>query len=487
MSLIPNPNFNSALPESATNQRMIFETPQVINPQTGQLSTGGYATPAISPSLLAPVMPYDLPNPPTDTNNYGGIIASGKALTDYFNSLKTTEPTDLTKMMKDLYAESGIEPLQTKSLESQKQLDILNAQMAALTAEAQAAPIRLQEEATGRAITKAGLAPIEAGELRKIALRSLPLQGQILAQQAVTTGDQRALAAAQQKLDIMFKLKSEDADRQYDYTKELRNRVYEYATTKEKEKLTQLQTESDRKYQESKDNLSLAQSLTKQAIENNQSYLITQISQLDENSPNFREDLARLQTQIKPKEDLTYKVLPDGRAVMMDKQGNISKVISEPPTPTIPEPGKETITGISDITGKPLTEGERLSQGYANRATAASQVINEIGSQFTGFGAYFGQFLPNILKSSDRQRFEQAQRDFVNAILRKESGAAIAESEFESAREQYFPQPGDKPAVIEQKARNRQTTINTLQLAGGVMKQPISGTTSSGLNYTITK
>ena len=44
------------------------------------------------------------------------------------------------------------------------------------------------------------------------------------------------------------------------------------------------------------------------------------------------------------------------------------------------------------------------------------------------------------MKSTDRQKFEQAQRDWINANLRKESGAVIADSEFENAAQQYFPQ-----------------------------------------------
>lgn len=122
---------------------------------------------------------------------------------------------------------------------------------------------------------------------------------------------------------------------------------------------------------------------------------------------------------------------------------------------------------LSSVTGKPLTEGERLSQGYATRATASDAIITELGSKFTGASAYGQKALPNLLKSSEYQQYEQAQRDFVNAVLRRESGAAIAESEFESARQQYFPQPGDSPEVVAQKTVNRQNTINSLRLAGG--------------------
>jgi hypothetical protein len=65
----------------------------------------------------------------------------------------------------------------------------------------------------------------------------------------------------------------------------------------------------------------------------------------------------------------------------------------------------------------------------------------------------------NLTLSDDQQRVEQAQRDFVNAVLRQESGAVISDSEFANAKRQYFPQPGDAKEVIEQKRRNRQTAI----------------------------
>jgi len=37
--------------------------------------------------------------------------------------------------------------------------------------------------------------------------------------------------------------------------------------------------------------------------------------------------------------------------------------------------------------------------------------------------------------------FEQAKKNFVNAVLRLESGAVISPSEFTNADKQYFPQP----------------------------------------------
>ena len=64
--------------------------------------------------------------------------------------------------------------------------------------------------------------------------------------------------------------------------------------------------------------------------------------------------------------------------------------------------------------------------------------------------------VPYLFKSDKFKQIEQAQRDFINAVLRRESGAVIGEQEFENARLQYFPQPGDTPKVVKQKQKNRE-------------------------------
>jgi hypothetical protein len=70
--------------------------------------------------------------------------------------------------------------------------------------------------------------------------------------------------------------------------------------------------------------------------------------------------------------------------------------------------------------------------------------------------------LPNMLQSPIIQQQLQAERNFINAVLRRESGAAIAESEFESAEKQYFPVPGDSQEVLAQKKANRDLVSNNL-------------------------
>lgn len=111
---------------------------------------------------------------------------------------------------------------------------------------------------------------------------------------------------------------------------------------------------------------------------------------------------------------------------------------------------------------KPAGKPDPLSAGYANRTISANETIDKLGSRFVSSSSIIGQFSPNVLKSDERQQYEQAQRNFVNAVLRKESGAAISPEEFSSARLQYFPQPGDGEGVIRQKEANRIDAINAL-------------------------
>lgn len=140
------------------------------------------------------------------------------------------------------------------------------------------------------------------------------------------------------------------------------------------------------------------------------------------------------------------------------------------------------------LNGKPQTATQAQVQGYADRTNQSDVIIGKIGSQFTGVKSYGAQFLPNFLKSGDRQAYEQAQRNFVNAVLRRESGAVISPSEFANAAQQYFPQPGDSQQVVKQKEVNRQTVIGNLYQQSNVQRSALPGQIiedSSGKKYEV--
>ena len=130
--------------------------------------------------------------------------------------------------------------------------------------------------------------------------------------------------------------------------------------------------------------------------------------------------------------------------------------------------------------GRPLTESQGKATTFANRAAEADQILNTVGQGGKvqpGLLKRVGESIPfigegvgtllNATQSSEQQRVEQAQRNFVNAILRQESGASISPSEFASAQKQYFPQPGEDAETILQKAENRRTAIAGMKVQAG--------------------
>lgn len=117
------------------------------------------------------------------------------------------------------------------------------------------------------------------------------------------------------------------------------------------------------------------------------------------------------------------------------------------------------------IPEKALTEGQSKALLFGSRMREADQVLNTLAAEGTNTSTP-GSRAPLIggvitaMSSGNKQMLDQAKRDFMSAVLRRESGAAISEGEYSNADKQYFPQIGDSKAVIEQKANNRQLAIN---------------------------
>lgn len=301
------------------------------NPETGQRYEE-VSYPTITADSLKTEKPIEVPTPPQDTTNYQGLINGGNAYST-LTTPQTQTPTDMTDMLtrlKEMYVpstdqsasyeqiygqyatpkEQELTAKQTAQTSAQKELDLLNAQMQDLIAQSQAVPIQVQQEAEGRGMTKAGTAVITAGRQREIALKSLPLQGQILGAQArvaAAQGDvqtaQTALKMAQDKINMVFDIKSKYETNLYNYNKDLRDKVWDYATAKEKDQLDALQKEDDRKYDEYKANITALRNLSVTATENGQIDLAAKISQLDPNSKTFNQDYLTLQGQIKINQD----------------------------------------------------------------------------------------------------------------------------------------------------------------------------------------
>jgi len=128
---------------------------------------------------------------------------------------------------------------------------------------------------------------------------------------------------------------------------------------------------------------------------------------------------------------------------------------------------------------KPLTESQGNATAYGLRMKEAEAILEDLAKQgvlrgaivegvpFVGGAA--GKVLPGSLggTSQQEQQVNQAKSNFITAVLRKESGAVISDSEFAREDNKYFPQVNDGPAVIKQKANARKLAIEAMKFQAG--------------------
>ena len=185
------------------------------------------------------------------------------------------------------------------------------------------------------------------------------------------------------------------------------------------------------------------------------------------NSPTFKQEVTQAKIGQSPDNAATLaRQAADaaaGRAVTMRGQDMTN------------ERAKEAAVAAAGGANKPLNDSQSKALLFGSRMREADKLLSELSAKGVDMPSLTKQAadsvpfvggalgaLANAGQNPDQQSVEQAQRDFVNAVLRRESGAAISPGEFDSARKQYFPAIGDSKQVKEQKARNRQLAIDGL-------------------------
>lgn len=170
-----------------------------------------------------------------------------------------------------------------------------------------------------------------------------------------------------------------------------------------------------------------------------------------------------------------YAIMPDGN----------SRYIKD-------ENGNYVIEQVKGGSGSGLTEQQSKDALFGARMQEANKILSALEAKdikapvmnSLPFGDKFSNALPSILggASAEQQQYVQAQRDFINAVLRKESGAVIADSEFENAQKQYFPQIGDSKDVIAQKAKNRELAMKMIVNGSGVQGKTLINSATNSQN-----
>ena len=179
-------------------------------------------------------------------------------------------------------------------------------------------------------------------------------------------------------------------------------------------------------------------------------------------TPYQQESLALRKQQVQAQRERAEK--QDERADKKEKQGT---------------PNQHLVAGFARRLNQSESVFTALDEGGFDRSSMKAEFLTKVPDFLTGKVPELGG---QVLQQA------QAERNFVTALLRRESGAAIAASEFDTAEKQYFPRAGDTPEVLAQKRRNREIVIDSFsQEAGPVLESGGSSGSSNSFPKTIRK
>lgn len=117
---------------------------------------------------------------------------------------------------------------------------------------------------------------------------------------------------------------------------------------------------------------------------------------------------------------------------------------------------------------RPLTESQSKDAVYATRAEGALTALEAAGPEaLTDRTAVMADRTPlgigRGIQSDQYQVARNAGDEFLQAILRKDTGAAITSQEMAEYGRTYLPQPGDGAAVLRQKSQARVRALEALK------------------------
>jgi muramidase (phage lysozyme) len=126
--------------------------------------------------------------------------------------------------------------------------------------------------------------------------------------------------------------------------------------------------------------------------------------------------------------------------------------------------------GGNPVANPKLTEQQSKDVGFANRGEAILPRLEKQDKALTDSLSSLGGKVPivgNYLKSDAYRQAEQTGRELLAVILRKDTGAAVTDSEMQMYSGMYLPQPGDDKDTIEQKRSGRAKAIEGIRLGLG--------------------
>jgi len=265
----------------------------------------------MTPETPANIPTYTIPNfgDITGQNNIGlGAVTSQFGTTyDAKTGQFVTAPTGTQDNFQSLFeqatalgntafeemgtAESRLKKLEKENQLKQKQQAVneTTGQINAIVAQAQAQQLAL--EGQGRGQTSGFIGGEQARINREAAIQAIPLQAKLAAEQG-------ALELAQEHIDKMFTVQSQDALAKYQYKSKLIESVYNFATGAEQRRLDAIKAKEDRAYDMQKFNIQYQRDLAKDAASYGLGGVAASILKLNPTSPTFSQDIASLQGKV---------------------------------------------------------------------------------------------------------------------------------------------------------------------------------------------
>ena len=151
---------------------------------------------------------------------------------------------------------------------------------------------------------------------------------------------------------------------------------------------------------------------------------------------------------------------------------------------TGPDGQLRIVQGAGAGMGKPFTEAESKDVVYSTRASGALDVLEPVANSLTSLQSRAAEFDPTgyvrgAVQSEEYQVAKNAGDEFLQAILRKDTGAGITAQEQELYGKTYLPQPGDGPQVLEAKKAARQRAVAAIN-AGMSPQQMVAAERANG-------
>lgn len=271
-------------------------------------------------------------------NDYGAGLFN-----DYINAKGAIAPVSQQDIFKQSMKDSGLD-------KARKEVNRYSSQLNAITTKAQAESLGL--EGQGRGITESIIGGQQAQINREAAIQALPIQGQLAAAQG-------NLELAQQHFSDLFKIRTADAQAQYDYKNKVVDAVYQFATQAQQQRLDELKYNASLARDDKKSNISRQDSYSSMALQNGNPQLAGSIAALDPNDPAFGTKLASKIAQLSTGSG-------GDRMLTLEESSKYGVPLG---------------TKLSDLSGQILTEGGGSSQRQAiTQQTDKLDLLNSIAT-----------------------------------------------------------------------------------------------------------